>query len=423
VKRILFTLLLIAAFAQAADGAAVSAAQTQLPVCKDTSGYAAAFGGRRTFLLRPDWLGVIKSRGSDLPHFATARKALLARADAALGGRVYSVVDKLKVPPSGDKHDYMSIGPYWWPDTNRPGGEPYVRRDGKVNPERDSAAFDTTALEAMSASVDALALAYYFNDDARYAQRAAHLLRAWFLEPATRMNPNVAFAQAVPGRSAGRAEGVLDTFRLLRVVEAIGLLAPSGVLTREEQTRLEQWFSDYVTWMLTSRTGQEERAAANNHGLWYDYQLTQFALFARRVDVARSAVERTQSRIAMQIEPDGKMPRELQRTRALHYSVFALQAAAGVADLAGCVGRDVWRSATPDGRGLRAAVDFLLPYIGRESQFPYRDLKPEASEQSFELFSRAAWGLADANYASAAATLARFNPDSAINLTIAPPGP
>jgi len=425
VKRVLFTLLLIGVFAQAADGAAVSAAQTQLlqPICKGSNGYAAAFGGRRTFLLRPDWLGVVKSRGSDMPHFAAARKALLARADAALSGRAYTVVDKLKVPPSGDKHDYMSIGPYWWPDANRPGGEPYVRRDGKVNPERDSAAFDTAALEAMSASVDALALAYYFNDDTRYAQRAAHLLRVWFLEPATRMNPNVAFAQAVPGRSAGRAEGVLDTFRLLRVVEAIGLLTPSGVLTGEEQTGLEHWFSDYVTWMLTSRTGQEERAAANNHGLWYDYQLTQFALFARRVDVARSAVERTQSRIAAQIEPDGKMPRELQRTRALHYSVFALQAAAGVADLAGCVGKDVWRSAAPDGRGLRAAVDFLLPYVGRESQFPYPDLKPEASEQSFELFSRAAWGLADANYARAAAALGRFNPDSEINLTIAPLGP
>ena len=424
-KRIPIALLLIAVFAQAVDGAAAAPTQTGLlqPICKGYDGYAETFGGRRTFLLRPDWLGILKSRGSDMPHFASARKALLARADAALAGRVYSVVDKLKVPPSRDKHDYMSIGPYWWPDTNRPGGEPYARHDGKVNPERDSAAFDTAALEAMSASVEALALAHYFNDDARYAQRAAQLLRVWFLEPATRMNPNAAFAQAVPGRSAGRAEGVLDTFRLLRVVEAIGLLAPSGVLTGEEQAGLEHWFSDYVTWMLTSRTGQEEGAATNNHGLWYDYQLTQYALFARRVDVALSAVERTRSRITMQIEPDGKMPRELQRTRALHYSVFALQAAAGVADLAGCVGKDVWHSTTPDGRGLRAAVDFLLPYVGRESQFPYPDLKPEASEPSFELFSRAAWGLADAKYAQAAAVLGRFNPDSAVNLTIAPLSP
>jgi len=409
-------LLVLAALAQCAGAAAPAR-------CNGSDGYADAFGGRRTFLLRPDWLTTVKTRAAALPHYASAHKALFARADAALTGPVYSVVDKLKVPPSKDKHDYMSIGPYWWPDENRPGGEPYVRRDGKVNPERDTNAFDTTALESMSASVEALTLAYYFSDDNRYAQRAAQLLRAWFLDPATRMNPNANFAQGIPGRTPGRAEGVLDTFRLLRVVEGIGLLAPAKTLTKAEQAGLEQWFSDYVTWMLTSPTGTEERAAANNHGLWYDYQLTQFALFSRRIDIARVAVERVaQDRIPQQIEPDGKMPRELERTRALHYSLFALQAAAGVADLAGCVGKDVWSSATPDGRGLRVAIDFLLPYVGREPEFPYPDAKREPSEQSLELFLRAAWAYRKPEYARAAAVLAGFKPDSDINLTIAPMG-
>ena len=419
-KRAAIALVLMAALGQGAHGASLPATQ----ICKGSEGYAEAFGGRRTFLLRADWLEAVKLRGPDKPQFASARKALFARAEAALVGPDYSVIDKLKMPPSMDKHDYMSIGPYWWPDAKQPGGEPYVRRDGKVNPGRDSNAFDTTALESMSASVEALTLAYYFSDDLRYAQRAVRLLRVWFLQPATRMNPNAAFAQGIPGRVAGRAEGVLDTFRLLRIVEAIGLLAPSGTLTKEEQAGLERWFSEYVTWMLMSPTGKKEGAAENNHGLWYDLQLTQYALFARRVDVARSAVNRvTQQRIAQQIEPDGKMPRELQRTRALHYSVFALQAAAGIADLAGCVGKDVWNAKTGDGRGLRIAIDFLLPYVGRESEFPYPDLNPTASEPAFELFSRAAWAYADSKYANAGAVLGRFNPDSEIHLTIASPDP
>jgi hypothetical protein len=375
-------------------------------------------------LLRGDWLEAVKLHAPDKPQFATARKALFARAEAALVGPDYSVVHKLKMPPSGDKHDYMSIGPYWWPDAKQPGGEPYVRRDGRVNPERDTNAFDTTALQSMSASVDALALAYYFSGDLRYAQRAARLLRVWFLQPATRMNPNAAFAQGIPGRVAGRAEGVIDTTRLLRVVEGIGLLAPSETLTKQEQAGLERWFSEYVDWMLTSATGKEEGAARNNHGLWYDSQLTQYALFARRVDVARSAVERVaQQRIAQQIEPDGKMPQELQRTRALHYSVFALQAAAEIADLAGCVDKDVWNAKTGDGRGLKVAIDFLLPYVGRESEFPYPDLNPTASEPAFELFSRAAWAYADSKYANAGVVLGRFNPDSELHLTIALPTP
>jgi hypothetical protein len=217
---------------------------------------------------------------------------------------------------------------------------------------------------------------------------------------------------------------VLDTFRLQRVVEGIGLLAPSKALTKAERAGLEKWFSDYVDWMLSSPTGTEERAAANNHGLWYDFQLTQFALFARRIDIARTAVDRVGlTRIPQQIEPDGKMPRELERTRALHYSLFALQAAAGVADLASCVGRDVWGSATADGRGLKIAIEFLLPYVGRESEFPYPDPKREPSEQSLELFSRAAWAYREPKYARAATVLAGFKPDSDINLTIAPWGP
>ena len=407
-------LLLLAALAQCAGAAAP-------PVCNGPAGFADAFGGRRTFQLRPDWLTTIKTRAADHPQVATARKALFARADAALTGPVYSVVYKLKVPPSKDKHDYMSIGPYWWPDEKQPGGEPYVRRDGKVNPERDTNAFDTTALESMSASVEALTLAYYFSDDRRYADRAVQLLRVWFLDPATRMNPNAKFAQGIPGRTPGRAEGVLDTFRLLRVVEGIGLMAPSKALSKAEQAGLEKWFSDYVDWMLTSPTGIEEGSAANNHGLWCDYQLTQFSLFARRIDIARAAVDRVaQNRIPQQIEPDGKMPRELERTRALHYSLFALQAATGVADLARCVGKDVWGTATADGRGLKVAIDFLLPYVGRESEFPYSDPKREPSELSLELFLRAAWAYRNPEYARAAAVLARFKPDSDINLMIAP---
>ncbi len=136
----------------------------------------------------------------------------------------------------------------------------------------------------MSAAVEALSLAYYFSDERRYALKAAELLRVWFLAPATRMNPNATFAQGVPGRTPGRAEGVLDTMRLIRVVEGIGLITPSQSLSRAEQAGLEQWFADYSQWMMTSPTGKDERDADNNHGLWYDYQLALFSLFARRED-------------------------------------------------------------------------------------------------------------------------------------------
>jgi hypothetical protein len=383
--------------------------------CKGAQGHAAEFDGRRIFLWSPQALMAAKAGGAEV-----ASRAVLTRADAALAGPDYSVTHKTRTPPSGDKHDYMSMGPYWWPDPAKPGGEPYVRRDGEVNPERDGAAFDVTALSRMTEAVEALALAHYLTDDPRYAARAAKLLRTWFLDPATRMNANTEFAQGVPGVTPGRKEGVLDTFRLIRVVESVGLMQPSGALSPRELAGLKAWFSAYVDWMATSPNGRDEAATRNNHALWYDLQRAQFALFADRPDVAREiAAAFGRTRIAIQVAPDGSLPEELTRTRALHYTAFALQPATGVADLGRCVGVDVWGYATADGRSLKRAVAFVAPYVGREREFPYPELKPGPSDEMLEALARAAFAYRDPALAKAAADLAARRPASLLQLTVA----
>lgn len=382
--------------------------------CRGAEGHAADFGGRRVFLWSPQPLAAAKAGGA-----GAARRAILARADAALAGPDYTVTSKTRTPPSGDKHDYMSMGPYWWPDPARPGGEPYIRRDGEVNPERDGAAFDVTAMDRMSAAVEALALAHYLTDDPRYAARAAKLVRTWFLDAATRMNPNADYAQGVPGRTPGRQEGVLDTYRLMRVAEGVGLIQPAGALSAQEMAGLKAWFSAYVDWMATSPNGRGEAAARNNHALWYDLQRAHFALFADRPDVAREiAAKFGPDRLAAQVAPDGSLPEELTRTRALHYTAFALQAATGVADLGACVGVDVWGYATQDGRGLKRATGFLAGYAGREGEFPYPELKPGPGDEMLETLARAASAYHDPALAKAAAGVAARRPASDLQLTV-----
>jgi hypothetical protein len=390
-------------------------------VCKGGDGTAAAFGGRRLFRWSPEGLEYAKAHRAD-PAIAAAYAAVIKRADAALAGPTYTVVDKTRTPPSGDKHDYISMGPYWWPDPSKPNGEPYLRRDGEFNPERATNAFDVSDLDAMSGSVEALSLAYWFTDDARYATKAAQLLRVWFLDPATRMNPNTKYAQGVPGRSTGRAEGVLDTYRLLKVIEGVGLLAPSKALSDADQKGLERWFADYTTWMRTDPNGREEQAAANNHGIWFDYQLAGFSLFARQDAVTRQVVaEAGARRIKTQVAPDGSLPLELKRTRALHYSYFALEALVGTAQFGRCVDLDLWRYQTADGRGLRAAFDFLAPYVGKEASFPYPELKPEdASSEALPLFTAATEAYGDKALADKAAFLAERYPVNLNRLVAAP---
>jgi hypothetical protein len=362
----------LAAAATFPSAAAAFSAPIAAAPCQGSEGYAADFEGRRTFTLRPADLTAIKAALADDPAIAAAYRDLIARADKALAAKPASVMDKRSIPVSGDRHDYVSLARYWWPNPANPKGA-YVRRDGDTNPDIESNRFDRTALARMTREADTLALAYYYSGTRKYAEGAARVIRTWFLDPATAMNPNMNFAQAVPGVSNGRAEGVLDGAGFIAVIDAAGLIAPSGALTATETKALEGWFARYVDWLLKSTNGKEEGKASNNHGLWYDAQVARFALFARRPDIAQKIVAAfPKTRIARQVDAAGALPAELGRTRSFHYSLYALDAAYIVADSAACLGTNLYR-AEEKGRSLRRATDYVAAYRGRAADWPYKE--------------------------------------------------
>ncbi len=330
---------------------------------------------RRVFCMRPQALAESKARvarGDEALN--PALEALVRDADTALKAGPFSVMDKILTPPSGDKHDYLSFGPYWWPDPKKPDGLPYIRRDGEVNPESRGRRSDRDGLGGMASAVETLALAHYFTGKGDYAEHAAMLLRAWFLDKATRMNPHLQYGQAIPGRVEGRGIGLIDTTRLARVVDAVGLLGASSAWTEADQEGLEAWFAAFLDWMLTSGHGRDEARAANNHGTWYDVQVASFAMFLGREDLARRTVEGVRRRIDSQIRPDGSQPHELARTRSLGYSTMNLRGFFQLAVLGEHVGVDLWRYRGPDGQGLKPALDFIAPYADADTQWPHKQI-------------------------------------------------
>ncbi len=238
-------------------------------------------------------------RGGD-KSLATAVADLSQQADRALAAGPFSVVTKDAVPPSGDKRDYMSLAPYWWPNPATSDGLPYIRRDGERNPEIHKLR-NREDLGEMVDAVETLALAYYFTADEKYASRAAVLIRHWFLDPKTGMIPNLQYAQAIRGLNEGRGEGLIETRTLTRIVDSIGLLAGSRAWSADDQLGAEEWFKKFLEWMLTSALGRDEANSENNHGTFYDVQIACYALFVGKQDVARKVLQTAGNRrIAMQ---------------------------------------------------------------------------------------------------------------------------
>jgi beta-glucosidase len=335
------------------------------------------------------------------PQFQDALVALEATADRALNLMPVSVMDKPVTPPSGDKHDYMSQAPYWWPDPSEPDGRPYIRRDGRRNPEIDRIS-DHENLDRVIAAVATLGLSFFLTGREQYAQHASTLLGVWFLNPATRMNPHLRFAQGIPGIAEGRSAGIIETGALPNLLSGVVALQGSAAWTISDDDALKAWSSAYVQWLLDSPFGREQTRRGNNQETWYRVQVVALALYTGQNAIARQTLEESRDSIRRQFEPDGRQPRELERTRAWDYSVFNLTAFLQLASLGDRVGVDLWNYATTDGRSLRKGIEFLLPFATYEETFPYEQISRFRPASLHPILRRAAVSWNDPRYAEIA---------------------
>ena len=341
-----------------------------------------------------------KANWSNAAKTAPALKTIIKTGDKALDVAPTSVMEKKVATPSGAPHDYMSVGPYWWPDPAKADGLPWIRKDGQVNPAtRSTDVTDYPSLLKVSKAVEDLAEAYYYTGEEKYAAHATKLLQVWFLNPETKMNPNLNYGQAVPGANEGRSFGIIETANWQSMVQYVPLLDGSKSWTPDDKKALQKWFSDYTNWLQTSVIGREEGNTTNNHSSNYDVQVVRFALFSEQPQVAREVLQRAgERRIATQIEPDGAQPHELARTKSWSYSVMNLKALFTLAALAETQNIDLWHYQTDDGRSLKAALDYLAPYADSSVKWPHEQIADLNRDALKPLLSEGARVYGDARY-------------------------
>lgn len=351
---------------------------------------------KRVLLMFSTWASIcVTAKPADpsaMPQLAEEAARQLARAaESAMKVPLLSVMMKTRAPASGDRHDYASMGPYWWPDPSKPEGLPYIRRDGRVNPETKGERSDSPRLGRLTDAVEALAASWSSSHNADHARRAGELLRIWFIHPETRMNPNLEYSQGIPGICEGRGVGLIDGVRFLAIPESILRLRGAPGWHAADEQAMRRWFSDYLDWILASKHGREAGAAANNHGTWHDVQVVVYARFLGRDDDARRTLAAVaQKRIATQIAPDGSQPLEVARTQSWKYSLMNLRGLMMLARLSEKDGPDLWHFETTDGRGIRKALLYLAKHTDTAHPWPHPALDTPDTGDLLPLIAEAA---------------------------------
>jgi hypothetical protein len=317
--------------------------------------------------------------------FTEAYNQLIVEADEELGKTPNPVTNKTEIPPSGDKRDYMSIAPYRWPNPDTEDGFPWIVKDGQINPMTRGENSDPVRLSTMFGALNKLSMAYYFSGDNKYADKAKSIIKVWFIDDSTRVNPNIKYGQGIPGEVDGRRAGFIEWRSINTIINTIQLLSANDIFSADEMQILNTWIAEYYHWIKTDPMGIENDNGLQNHSTCYDFQMVGLARYLGLDEEAKSRLEAAKiRRIATQIEPDGTQPRELGRTKSVHYSTMNLKVMTLVAELGMPLGVDLWNYSSTDGRSMKKAFGFLRPFAEDKEEWTYKQITEGGVEQAIE---------------------------------------
>jgi len=300
----------------------------------------------------------------------TLRSQIMQEAEWAMQQEPITVTAETSPRSAGGKHDFFSEGDYWWPNPAS-ADSPYIQRDGMTNP--DNFVAHRHAMIRFSKIVGALASAYKLTGDEKYVQQALKHCKAWFVDTATLMNPNLQFAQAIKGRFTGRGIGIIDTIQLMEVVQGLLAVQNAKSMNANDLAAIRNWFDQYLQWLTTHKYGRDEMNATNNHGTCWAMQVACFARFTSNQKLMDFCSDRYKNvLLPNQMAKDGSFPRETARTKPFGYSIFNLDAMTTLCQILSTKENDLWNYQTKDGKSIKKGIEFLYPYLVDKSKWPYQ---------------------------------------------------
>jgi len=323
------------------------------------------------------------------PQQLKAYQSLLKEADIALTSKAESVTYKTLTPPSKSKKDYMSISRYWWPNKNTPNGLPWIRKDGKTNPSSQTDQVDRRRLAKMIRQVRYLALAYYFTEKEAYAKKGVEIIDTWFINESTSMNPNLKYAQLIPGKKGKNSFGILDGRGIgIYVLDAVKILKTSKFWNSDKESKFNLWVNRYLEWLVTSLQGNQAVEKLNNHGAWYLAHAASVAWYVNDVDTIKQMYRYATVLLDEQISKKSIFTHEIERSDSFFYSAFNLEALSRLSMVTAKLNMNLWKYKNSKGKKMLDALNYIKKYSKGDVKWPHSS-KPSRISLMPNLFIQA----------------------------------
>ena len=287
---------------------------------------------------------IIKGKiASNQQPWKAAYDKMMSQANGSLRTPIQSVTFGGKIPSSGDMHDYFTEGPYL--------------SDGVYNPKADRT--DYTSAIKMRDSVRSLGMAYAFTGDSKYADKAVQLIRAWAIDPDTKLNPKFTNMQS-------HIEIAITMSGMFYGIDLIWNYPGFGSGDKEA---IKSWAKNF------SNSGKTF-SSNENFDLWRLVFISSASVIAEDTDSLNYVFDRWKYDINDQMDTEGKIIREINRPTGLGYSISGVNGFIITAELARHYGVDLYNYKTSDDKGLELTLNFHAPYVINPSTWPRKQIRP-----------------------------------------------
>ena len=186
-----------------------------------------------------------------------------------------------------------------------------------------------------------LTLASYFSDDNSYADHAVSIIKEWFLDQNTKVNPSKVFTEAT--------HRLLKTTYVYTLFDSLRLLRKKGRFSEDEWHGLQRWFTQVMEAMDQSARAWRLGYTSKDHiGLYYDIQYSSIAAFINNSTQMYKTIQDSIARLYEHVAPDGTLHNEITKKSCESNQIFALAGWQTMDRMASKLGIDLWNQAIDD---------------------------------------------------------------------------